>query len=188
MSVPVIASGGAGCIDDFIKLFHALPKVHAVLAASIFHFGEVKISDLKAEMKKNGIEFGSHTLSHVELTKVSPADAKKQLSDSSLALAYHTGTAPIALAYPCGRFNDEVLQIVKDTGYRLGFTVELGFDRKNDNPLMLRRIPIFGCISHIQDHFETRLKYPLLCERLERLSAYLSHSSFPWLANFVPLI
>ena len=55
VSVPVIASGGAGCIDDFIKLFGALPKVDAGLAASIFHFGEVRISDLKEEMKKNGI-------------------------------------------------------------------------------------------------------------------------------------
>lgn len=55
VSVPVIASGGAGKIDDFITLFHSLPKVDAGLAASIFHFGEVKIADLKAEMAKNGI-------------------------------------------------------------------------------------------------------------------------------------
>ena len=55
VNVPVIASGGAGKIDDFIELFKTLPKVDAGLAASIFHFGEVKISDLKTEMKKNGI-------------------------------------------------------------------------------------------------------------------------------------
>ena len=56
VNVPVIASGGAGCIKDFVTLFKTLPEVDAGLAASIFHFGEVKISDLKAEMKKNGIE------------------------------------------------------------------------------------------------------------------------------------
>ena len=55
VDVPVIASGGAGCIQDFITLFKTLPKVDAGLAASIFHFGEVKISDLKKEMKENGI-------------------------------------------------------------------------------------------------------------------------------------
>ncbi len=55
VSVPVIASGGAGKIDDFITLFKTLPKVDAGLAASIFHFGEVKISDLKDEMFKNDI-------------------------------------------------------------------------------------------------------------------------------------
>ena len=50
VNVPVIASGGAGCIDDFVKLFKTLPKVDAGLAASIFHFGEVSISDLKKEL------------------------------------------------------------------------------------------------------------------------------------------
>ena len=55
VNVPVIASGGAGKIGDFITLFNTLPKVDAGLAASIFHFGEVKISDLKAEMARNNI-------------------------------------------------------------------------------------------------------------------------------------
>ena len=55
VSVPVIASGGAGCIEDFITLFKTLPKVDAGLAASIFHFGEVSIADLKKEMKRNSI-------------------------------------------------------------------------------------------------------------------------------------
>lgn len=55
VDVPVIASGGAGKIEDFITLFNTLPKVDAGLAASIFHFCEVKIADLKAEMKRNGI-------------------------------------------------------------------------------------------------------------------------------------
>lgn len=55
VSVPVIASGGAGSIEHFIDLFKALPKVDAGLAASIFHFGQVKISDLKQQMAANGI-------------------------------------------------------------------------------------------------------------------------------------
>ena len=55
VSVPVIASGGAGGIDDFVTLFKTLPKVDAGLAASIFHFGEVTIPDLKAALKENNI-------------------------------------------------------------------------------------------------------------------------------------
>ncbi len=55
VSVPVIASGGAGKIEDFITLFHTLPKVDAGLAASIFHFGEVAIGDLKEVMAQNNI-------------------------------------------------------------------------------------------------------------------------------------
>ena len=55
VQVPVIASGGAGCKEDFIRLFRTLPGVDAGLAASIFHFGEVSIADLKREMVKNHI-------------------------------------------------------------------------------------------------------------------------------------
>lgn len=55
VNVPVIASGGAGGIDHFKTLFHALPKVDAGLAASIFHFGEVSIKDLKNELYYDGI-------------------------------------------------------------------------------------------------------------------------------------
>ena len=55
VSVPVIASGGAGCIEHFITLFKTLPKVDAGLAASIFHFGEVSVAELKKEMKRNAI-------------------------------------------------------------------------------------------------------------------------------------
>ena len=54
--VPVIASGGAGKISDFITLFQQIPGVDAGLAASIFHFGEVEILELKKEMRKHGIE------------------------------------------------------------------------------------------------------------------------------------
>ncbi len=55
VKVPVIASGGAGCIEDFITLFQALPGVDAGLAASIFHFGEVNIQTLKQKMAAAGI-------------------------------------------------------------------------------------------------------------------------------------
>ncbi len=55
VNVPVIASGGAGCIDDFVELFHTLPKVDAGLAASIFHFGEVEIPTLKKALRENNI-------------------------------------------------------------------------------------------------------------------------------------
>jgi len=55
VDVPVIASGGAGKIEDFIALFDTLPRVDAGLAASIFHFGEVDIRTLKQEMARHGI-------------------------------------------------------------------------------------------------------------------------------------
>ena len=55
VTVPVIASGGAGGINDFVELFREIPDIDAGLAASIFHFGEVAIPDLNQELKKNNI-------------------------------------------------------------------------------------------------------------------------------------
>ena len=55
VGVPVVASGGAGCSADFVTLFKTVPSVSAGLAASIFHFGEVRIPELKRELADNGI-------------------------------------------------------------------------------------------------------------------------------------
>ena len=55
VNVPVIASGGAGATEHFLELFERIPDIDAALAASVFHFGEIKIPDLKAEMHKNNI-------------------------------------------------------------------------------------------------------------------------------------
>jgi len=59
VNVPVIASGGAGCTEDFITLFNSVKGVDAGLAASIFHFGEVKINELKSALAANNIEVRS---------------------------------------------------------------------------------------------------------------------------------
>lgn len=55
VSVPVIASGGAGSAADFVELFREIPEISAGLAASIFHYGEVSIADLKQTLKQEGI-------------------------------------------------------------------------------------------------------------------------------------
>ncbi len=55
VSVPVIASGGAGSVQDFVTLFKTLPRVDAGLAASILHFGEVTVADIKKALRAEGI-------------------------------------------------------------------------------------------------------------------------------------
>ena len=55
VDVPVIASGGAGCAGDFVTLFRSLPRVDAGLAASILHFGETTVSDIKRTLRDEGI-------------------------------------------------------------------------------------------------------------------------------------
>ena len=55
VNVPVIASGGAGSVEHFTRLFHAIPTIDAALAASVFHFGQIPIPELKRELRKNDI-------------------------------------------------------------------------------------------------------------------------------------
>ena len=55
VNVPVIASGGAGAVDHFTQLFRAIPTIDAALAASVFHFGQIRIPDLKQELQRNDI-------------------------------------------------------------------------------------------------------------------------------------
>ena len=55
LTIPVIASGGAGCKEDFVTLFKNVPQADAGLAASVFHFGEINITDLKHTLHENGI-------------------------------------------------------------------------------------------------------------------------------------
>lgn len=55
VNVPVIASGGAGKMEDFTTLFRRIPKIDAGLAASVFHFGEIAIPELKAALRRDGI-------------------------------------------------------------------------------------------------------------------------------------
>jgi cyclase len=55
LNIPIIASGGAGTVEHFVDTFKK-GKSDAALAASVFHFGEIPIPDLKKELKKNQIE------------------------------------------------------------------------------------------------------------------------------------
>lgn len=56
VSIPIIASGGAGKMEDFFELFSTIPKVDAGLAASVFHYKEIKIKDLKKYLRDRNIE------------------------------------------------------------------------------------------------------------------------------------
>ncbi len=55
VNVPVIASGGAGCMEHFLDAVK-FANVDGILAASVFHFGEIRIKDLKNYLKNNSIE------------------------------------------------------------------------------------------------------------------------------------
>ena len=140
------------------------------------------------DMRQNGIEFGSHTLNHVELTACASAEElKKQLFDSKAAIEWRLGSPVTFLAYPCGSHNQTVIDALKVAGYRGAFTVEMGSDHPGDNMYTLQRIPIFGSNDHTLLRFKLRLICPTLIASLEHLQTGLREAGYPRLANLIPI-
>ncbi|MFY9175273.1 MAG: polysaccharide deacetylase family protein [Peptococcia bacterium] len=94
------------------------------------------------EMVASGMEIGSHTLSHPDLTKISTTRLQQELIDSKNILSEITGCSIQTFAYPAGRYNKEVLVQVEAAGYRGAVTTEYGSASAEQNPFCLKRIRI----------------------------------------------
>lgn len=138
------------------------------------------------EMQEHGIEFGSHTLNHVELNKLPSNDEiLHQLKNSKAAIEWHLETPVHFLAYPCGSYNADVMAATKAAGYRAAFTVQYGPDRADTNHYAMNRIPIFGGNSHTLLRFKLRLRCPVLFATLGRWKASLTAAGHTSLANLI---
>lgn len=96
------------------------------------------------EMQRYGFEFGSHTVSHRDLTKLKPPYVKYELEKSKKTLEDKLGKAIIALSYPFGRFNEQVQEIAQNVGYKLvfGFHPQFNVSENPDFPTVFR-MPIY---------------------------------------------
>ena len=138
------------------------------------------------EMQEHGIEFGSHTLNHVELNKLPSNDEiLHQLKNSKAAIEWHLETPVHFLAYPCGSYNADVMAATKAAGYRAAFTVQYGPDRADTNHYAMNRIPIFGGNSHTLLRFKLRLRCPVLFATLGRWKASLTAAGHTSLATLI---
>lgn len=139
------------------------------------------------EMEKQGISFGSHTLSHSKLSKDDPQDARFQLETSQAVFRWQFGKNARALAYPCGYYDDTVKQLVKEAGYAAAFTVDYGPVRQGDDLLSLRRIPIFGCLENEVEHFRLRIEKVPALSLLYAVRTTLRDMGLSALADQIPI-
>lgn len=95
------------------------------------------------EMMKYGIEFGSHTLTHADLTMVSIKEAKKEISESKKMLEKKLGRKIKSFAYPYGNCNDEIKLFVKEAGYEYAFATDKAQFGLHEDIFQVRRIGIF---------------------------------------------
>lgn len=103
-------------------------------------------ANMIVEMAANGMEIGSHTLSHVELHNLSGKKLRSELSDSRSILSDFTGKEINMLCYPAGRYSEETKSAANEAGYLCAVTTNNGFASKSQGMYALKRIRVSsGC-------------------------------------------
>ena len=95
-------------------------------------------------MAKNGISFGSHGKSHAILTRLDKTEIEKETLESKARIEEMLGEPIISFSYPNGDYSGDVMDIVRNSGYRAAFSTESGTHSVDDNPYRIRRINIHG--------------------------------------------
>jgi len=98
--------------------------------------------DTIREISKNGVQIGSHTKTHPELTRIQSDELNKEIAGSKNEIEDHLDRTIDAFCYPGGNQNKEVQEAVKKAGYRHAVTTQRGHVDKGYDPFALRRIPI----------------------------------------------
>jgi len=108
-------------------------------------FGNKKFKHLNKaqllELQGHGFEIGSHTVSHMALTKLSPGEIARELAKSKGELETILGREVISVCYPFGQFNNDIIRIAKECGYRFGLG-SVHYNREDEN-MALRRFNIY---------------------------------------------
>jgi len=87
--------------------------------------------DAASRLNAEGVVFGSHTVTHAKLDKLSPDEVKKQLVDSRAMLRERLGLEKTYVCYPRGRNSPSVRAAAKDAGYLGALTIEAGHPGPN---------------------------------------------------------
>ena len=92
------------------------------------------------ELKQNGITFGSHTRTHPFLTELSAHQAEEEIAGSKAALEEQLGCPVNHFCYPSGNYNDNIVELVKNAGYKTATVTAQGYIHPGDDPFTLKRL------------------------------------------------
>jgi peptidoglycan/xylan/chitin deacetylase (PgdA/CDA1 family) len=166
---PLAADGLAVCItfddgfeDNYINLFPLLKKHQIkitlfVAKQSVFPGKPMLCEAQIKEMSESGlVEFGGHTITHIDLNAAAPAVAEAEIQANKHWLEEVTGKPCLAFAYPFGRYTERDVLILKKLGFASAFTCKRAIRPIND-PFQIPRLYVNGKIKTFQ--------FPLLVSR-----------------------
>jgi len=159
----VVLTFDDGFRDNFTEMFPILKRHNAkatiYLAPAIEDIERLDQQQI-IEMRDSGlVEFGAHTMHHVNLDKAESDVAAAEINESKAVVEQLTGLACKAFAYPFGRFNDETVEQVKSAGLGSAVTVKKGIEQVAD-PFRIKRISVLGSTNSLQFHLAiTRGRY-----------------------------
>lgn len=164
---PILITFDDGYLDNYTNAYPIMKKygfTGTIFVVTSFigvderfmNWGQVR------EMKKNGFVFGSHTVSHAALTKVTREQALEELTLSRKDMEKELGTKPRYFAYPTGAYNKQIEELVKQSGYKAAFTIRYGQAGVESNPYALERIPIFRGAQTFRSFFVRLNAAPIL--------------------------
>ena len=141
---PVLITFDDGYVDNYENAYPILKKYHMrgtiFLIINLMNTPGYLTWDQVKEMSADGMEFGSHTISHKPLTSFDRAGVRHELQDSKDIIEKMTGKPCHFIAFPEGKYNDMVMEETRGAGYRYAFTVETGRDFPWDDPYDLDRV------------------------------------------------
>ncbi len=151
----VVLTFDDGFASNYTHLFPVLKKYNVpatiYLTPNIQEIVALNLAQIK-EMQESGlVEFGAHTMNHVNLTKVDDEVAINEITESKLSVEKLTDVACLAFAYPYGRYELRHTKMVKEAGFTTAVTTKkqiMSF--KNSNPFALPRLSVGGLIDSVQ--------------------------------------
>lgn len=166
---PVMITFDDGYLDNYTVAYPILKKygqraVFFLIAGYIGTDSRFMNWQQAREMSENGMVIQSHTVNHVNLTKLPPDEAYQELVESKRVIEEEVGVPVRYLAYPTGAVDKATAQLVKKSGYRAAFSVRFGEAGADSNMYAIERIPIFNSSRSFRS-FYLRLNAAPILER-----------------------
>lgn len=142
---PIVLTFDDGYEDFYTDVFPLLQKYHVkgtayIISGAINKPNYMTLDQLKTVAKSGLVEIGAHTIHHPNLDSIPFNEAKVEIEESKKSLERELGITVVSFAYPYGKYNMQISDIVRDAGFTTAVTTKGGVIVNQENRLTLLRI------------------------------------------------